>query len=185
MVIAVGTTNRAKVAAVAAVFTKEQVVPVEVDSGVAAQPFSDEETRTGAVHRAKEACVKIKADIGIGLEGGVVERNGTLWVCNWGALVDSAGTVITASGARFPLPPEVANDVLQGKELGEAMNEYTGKEDIRQNEGAVGILTNGRISRADMYAHIVQLLVGQYEFLQSKGEDNNAIYCDRSTIRRS
>jgi len=171
MIIAIGTTNRAKVAAVAAVFTKEQVVPVEVDSGVAAQPFSDEETRMGAIHRAKEACAKIKADIGIGLEGGVVEIDGTLWVCNWGALAASDGTVITASGARFPLPPEVASSVLSGKELGEAMDEYTGKHDIRQNEGAIGIVTNGRISRASMYEHIVQLLVGQYEcFLKTKGE---------------
>lgn len=171
MIVAVGTTNRAKVAAVAAVFANEQVVPVEVDSGVAAQPFSDGETQIGAIHRAKEARVKIKADIGIGLEGGVVEMDGTLWVCNWGALIDSNGTVITAGGARFPLPLEVANHVVNGKELGEAMNEYTGKHDIRQNEGAVGIFTNGRISRASMYEHIVQLLVGQYEFfLKTKGE---------------
>lgn len=164
--IAVGTTNRAKVAAVQAVFSDERyrIVPTEICSDVAAQPFSDEETRKGAINRAKHALAKEQADLGIGLEGGVVEMDDELWVCNWGALIDRNGTVIFAGGARFPLPRDVAEGVRNGKELGEVMDEYTGKRNIRQKEGAVGVFTNGYVNRTDMFCHIVKLLAGQYEF---------------------
>jgi inosine/xanthosine triphosphatase len=164
--IAIGTMNPAKVSAVQAVFSAENyiLVPTTVSSNVAAQPFSDEETLTGAINRAKNALKKENADIGIGLEGGVVEMNKRLWVCNWGALVDKDGIVVSAGGARIPLPPEAAQGVRDGKELGDVMDEYTGMRNIRKKEGAVGVFTNGYINRAEMFTHIVKLLAGQYEF---------------------
>nr|WP_084279145.1 DUF84 family protein [Anoxybacillus tepidamans] len=164
--IAVGTMNRAKIAAVEAVFSDERfmVVATEADSNVSSQPFSDEETREGAINRAKHALMKENADIGIGLEGGVVQAMDGLWVCNWGALVDRNGLVVSAGGARIPLPTEVAEGVLGGQELGDVMDAYTGTRNIRQKEGAIGVFTNGYVNRTDMFAHIVKLLAGQYEF---------------------
>jgi inosine/xanthosine triphosphatase len=169
--IAIGTTNPAKIAAVQAVFSHEHYlfVPTTVSSDVAAQPFSDEETRLGAVNRAKNALAKEQADIGIGLEGGVVKTNDGLWVCNWGALVDRNGIVVSAGGARIPLPAEVAEGVMSGRELGDVMDEYTGKRNIRKKEGAIGIFTNGYVNRTDMFIHIVKLLAGQYEFFCQNG----------------
>jgi inosine/xanthosine triphosphatase len=164
--IAIGTTNPAKVSAVQAVFSAADylLVPTAVSSDVAAQPFSDEETLTGAINRAKNALKIENADIGIGLEGGVVEMDNKLWVCNWGALVDKNDIVVSAGGARIPLPPEVAQGVRDGKELGDVMDEYTGRQNIRKKEGAVGVFTNGYMNRAEMFIHIVKLLAGQYEF---------------------
>ncbi|MBS2771455.1 DUF84 family protein [Anoxybacillus rupiensis] len=171
MRIAVGTTNQAKVAAVEAIFFNERhvIVPTKVDSAVAAQPFSDEETRAGAINRAKHALEKEKADIAIGLEGGVVEADSQLWVCNWGALVDRNGMVVSAGGARIPLPLEVAEGVWSGRELGEVMEAYTGQQNIRQKEGAIGIFTHGYVNRTEMFSHIVKLLRGQYEFWTKNG----------------
>ncbi len=61
------------------------VIPVSASSGVAEQPFSDEETVLGAVNRARNALRLVKADIGIGLEGGVVETGHGLFFCAIGA----------------------------------------------------------------------------------------------------
>ncbi|MGX1982333.1 inosine/xanthosine triphosphatase [Thermolongibacillus altinsuensis] len=171
--IAIGTRNQTKIAAVQAVFPKEayEFVFSNVPSGVSNQPFSDEETLQGAINRAKNIVIKEDADIGIGLEGGVVvDQNKTMWLCNWGALVDRSGIVVVASGARIPLPSEVADELMNGKELAEVMDEYTGKRNIRTNEGAIGVFTNGFVNRTEMYVHIVKLLAGQYEFLIRKDE---------------
>jgi len=177
--IAIGTMNPAKVSAVKSIFSsdKYELFPTDVPSNVAAQPFSDEETLKGAINRAENALEKEGADIAIGLEGGVVRTSDGLWVCNWGALVDRDGATVLAGGARFPLPREIADEVIGGKELGDVIDLYTGKKDIRKREGAVGILTNGMIDRAEMFSHIVQLLAGQYEFQKMilRKSNNNVI----------
>ncbi|MGZ0086767.1 DUF84 family protein [Caldibacillus thermoamylovorans] len=169
--IAVGTKNEAKIAAVRAVFgeTGDRIIPLEVPSGVSRQPLSDEETRRGAIERAKRALEAIEADIGIGLEGGVMNIDGQWWLCNWGALVDRNGVTVAAGGARLALPPELGAGLEAGRELGELMEEYTGRRNIRTKEGAVGVFTSGRIDRAAMFSHIVALLAGQYEFFCQNG----------------
>lgn len=158
--IIVGSTNPAKVDAVRRWFPSAQ--GMTVDSGVAAQPLSDEETRIGALHRARE-CVANGASVGIGLEGGVTESEAGMLVINWGALTDGDGSEVIAGGARFPLPERLAEQVRRGKELGEVIDACTGRQALRKKEGAVGIFTNGLVTRDELYADIVRLLVGQYE----------------------
>lgn len=157
--VGVGSTNPAKVEAVKEVFPSAREMKVE--SGVSDQPMSDEETRTGALQRAR-ACVKNGAQVGIGLEGGVMESDEGLLSVNWGALVDENGIEIVASGARYPLPPEIAEALHIGKELGDVIDVFTERKDVRKKEGAVGIFTNGQMTRRELYVHLVRLLSGQY-----------------------
>lgn len=164
--IYVGSKNPTKVDSVKRVFPEAEVVGMEVESKVAAQPFSDEETLEGAVNRARECASHHKSKMGIGLEGGVMEIEDDLYLCNWGALVDEKENVYSASGARIRLPDEVKAGLEKGKELGDVMDEYADKHDVRKNEGAIGIFTNGLIHREDMFTHVVQLLKGQWEFDQ-------------------
>lgn len=162
----IGTKNKAKVAAVQSVFNKETLIDTEVSSGVSDQPFSDEETKRGAIHRAKEA-LPIHADeeaIALGLEGGVVEVDGLLYICNWGALATSTNEIYVASGARIPLPKEIADQLYAGRELGPVMQEFSKKENVRHQEGAIGIFTNGLLDRGSMFSHIVLMLKGQWEY---------------------
>ncbi|GAJ57774.1 DUF84 family protein, partial [Geobacillus thermoleovorans] len=49
------------------------------------------------------------------------------------------------------------------------MEAYTGRRNVRRKEGAVGVLTNGRVDRSAMFSHIVELLAGQYEWLCQNG----------------
>ncbi|ASS98504.1 MULTISPECIES: DUF84 family protein [Geobacillus] len=170
-IVAVGTNNEAKIAAVRAVLseTEYRIVSLEVPSGVSAQPLSDEETRLGAIGRAKRVLEAAKADIGIGLEGGVTKIDGQWWLCNWGALADRNGVVVAAAGARLALPPDIEAGIEAGRELGDVMEAYTGRRNVRRKEGAVGVLTNGRVGRSAMFSHIVELLAGQYEWLCQNG----------------
>lgn len=168
MKIIVGSNNRAKINAVRDAFAslgiQAEVAGTETDSGVAAQPFGDLETMTGARNRALAAVRTGSHDLAIGLEGGVKELDGRLYICNWGALALPEGTVFTAGGAQIPLPEEVAEPVRSGEELGPVMEAFTAEADIRQSGGAVGVFTAGTVGRSDMFAHVVLLLAGQWRF---------------------
>ena len=75
--IAVGSTNPVKVGAVRAVMERlggaGDVSGVSVPSGVPDQPWGDEQTIRGALARARAAREVSDADLGVGIEGGVVE----------------------------------------------------------------------------------------------------------------
>lgn len=161
-----GSINPVKVKAVRTMFPT--VTGMSVDSGVSAQPMSDDETREGALQRAR-ACIEQGASVGIGLEGGVAESEAGLLSVNWGALVDEQGDEIVAGGARYPLPEEIAAEVRNGKELGQVIDEFTSRKDVRKMEGAVGIFTDGQMTRGELYVHIVRLLDGQYRYIRKNG----------------
>ncbi|MFD2705338.1 DUF84 family protein [Salibacterium lacus] len=165
MILGVGSTNKAKIKAVSAVFGNEgcEIQGFEVETGVSVQPFSDEETKEGAQYRAA-AVLNERADAGIGLEGGVMEMQDGLYLCNWGALIDSSRHMVTAAGAKLKLPAEIAEKLWTGGELKTIMNDYTNRHNINHHEGAVGIFTDGMISRAEMFEHTVRLLYGQWCF---------------------
>jgi inosine/xanthosine triphosphatase len=172
MRIAIGSKNPAKITAVEAAFLNHdiEIIAVDASSGVSEQPMSDEETITGAINRAIGAAEKAGTPIGIGLEGGVHKTPHGLLLCNWGALAAKGMTPIIAGGARLLLPDEVAEKVLAGQELGPVMDDYAKKQNVRKNEGAVGIFTNGQVNRSEMFLHVMKLLAGQYEYQAGQGE---------------
>ncbi|CEG28243.1 DUF84 family protein [Bacillus sp. B-jedd] len=167
MKVVIGSKNPAKISAVKdALETEETIefISLDVPSGVSAQPFSDEEAIAGAINRARAALEEGNGDIGIGLEGGVHATKHGLFLCNWGALVEEGFPPIIAGGARIPLPDEIAGKLLAGRELGPVMDDFTERKNIRKTEGAIGVFTNGKISRAEMFTHVTKLLTGQYEY---------------------
>lgn len=169
MKIVVGSMNKAKIRAVEEVFPEAVIVTKDAASGVSAQPFSDEETRQGAINRALSSIDDQDGTFGIGLEGGVMFIGNQLYLCNWGALA-SSDQLYTASGARIALPYGITTRLIQGRELGDVMDEFAKRKQVRQKEGAVGILTAERVSRQSMFRHVVELLRGQWEFVKEKSE---------------
>ncbi|GAF21227.1 MULTISPECIES: DUF84 family protein [Shouchella] len=161
--LAVGTKNPAKVFAVKETLLKEpiKIETVSAPSGVSAQPFSNEETKLGALNRAQFAREQADADAGIGLEGGVYLYEGVYYLCNWGVMVTKGGHVYAASGLSLPLPKEYNKGLEAGKELSHIIGNDIGKKD-----GAIGLLTNGRITRKQMFAHIVESCYGMFQFNQ-------------------
>ena len=164
MKIIVGSKNPTKVNAVQDVFPDDIIVGIEVDSHVSPQPFSDQETITGAINRARQCAESEENVIGIGLEGGVMYVEEQLYLCNWGALVLPDGETYTASGARVLLPKEIELELTKGVELGIIMDQYAKKSGVSKKEGAIGVFTNDLLTRQEMFAQVVTLLKGQWKY---------------------
>lgn len=158
--VAVGSTNPVKVQAVRAVLHRVAadlaVEGVAVPSGVADQPWGDEESILGARNRARAARVTLGASLGVGLEGGVVRTAaGALRTCAWAVAVQADGREGVGGSLAMPLPESVAALVRSGMELGDAMDAVTGQVAVKRGTGAVGILTAGLVGRQQAYEALV------------------------------
>jgi len=161
----VGSTNPVKIRAVKEAlwerFDELVVEGVEVESGVSDQPMSDDETKKGAIERAKRALEKKRADFGVGLEGGVFKEDGELWNTVWCVALDKEGRRVVVNGEKFVLPKKLAEEILGGGEMGLVMNKLTGRENVKHQEGMLGVVTDGLVPRIEAYKHLVRLAVGQ------------------------
>ena len=168
----VGSANQAKIRAAKNVvlhyYPEAKIASADIGSGVSSQPYGDDETRLGAINRAFKASSLNESAIGIGLEGGVRTLGGKLFICNWGALILPDGTRFTAAGAQIPLPENIAEEIKKGNELGPVIEKYYGGEGSRHKEGAMGLLTNGAVSRDELFSHILHLLIGQWQYSLSE-----------------
>jgi len=168
--IAIGTKNPTKVKAVNdafASFIEAEFISTNVPSNVSAQPLTDLETLTGAINRAKNALEAERADLGVGLEGGLIKTDFGYFLCNWGAIYVKDQQPIIAGGARIVVPDEIGELVFSGRELGDVMDIYARKKNVRHNEGAIGIFTNGIVDRTTMFKELSNLLIGQYLYKQN------------------
>lgn len=159
MKIAVGSTNPLKRDAVMnvarKVFGPVQVEAVEVDSGVSYNPLTDSETIEGAVTRARAAREKSGADLGVGIEGGITEADGSFYTCVWCA-VDTGSEVVTGGGVHIPVPPTVLRMIVHDRmEMGAAMDALTSTDNTKRKMGFEGIITKGLINRQDSFEAVV------------------------------
>ena len=146
--VVVGSENPSKVEAVRAVMAQVdpscRVEAVEVDSGVPAQPWGEAETRAGALNRARRA-LAAGGHLGVGMEGGLEDRAGCLYVTCWCAVVDAEGRESLALGAAMPLPERVAAQLspASGAELAPIIDSLAGRPGTGKVYGAIGLLTGG------------------------------------------
>jgi inosine/xanthosine triphosphatase len=121
-----------------------EVLGVDTDSGVGHQPVSDTEMRTGAINRARGALAAIvDANMGVGIEGGVLDALEGMWACAWVAIIDRQGHIGWGQSGRFLLPAPVAALVRDGMELGLADDLFFRRGDPKQLDGAVAYSSAG------------------------------------------
>jgi len=134
-----------------------KVTGVSVESNVSDQPMSDAETLSGALNRVNAALKQFPSgDYYVGLEGGVEETASGLMAFAWMVISDRQKTG-KARTASFFLPPRVAELVHGGMELGHADDVVFAKTNSKQQNGAVGLLTNDAITRKSLYLPAVQM----------------------------
>ncbi len=157
MIFAVGSENPVKINcvtyAVAEFWNEFKVGGVNTDSQVSAQPKSEAEIYTGALNRAQQSLEIIPdANFGVGIEGGIVDTEFGMWAFAIVVIIDRNHRISEGQTGRFKLPEGVAKLIREkGLELGEADDHFFGRENSKQKEGAIGILSDGKIKRLDLY----------------------------------
>lgn len=158
---AVGSTNPAKLEAVRLALARLApacgVEAVAVTTGTPDQPFGDAQTRSGAMLRARAALAASGAEVAFGLEGGVIFEGESPWLVSWVAAVTTDGRSGEASGLRMPLPRSATARLRSGVELGTIVDDLFSVSASKQHAGAIGLLTEGFISRTDAFADLVAM----------------------------
>lgn len=159
MKIVVGTKNQAKMDAVSEILrdyphlADAEVSSAEAASDVADQPKSLEETIRGAKNRAKK--VFKECDYSIGIESGLMHvpgsKSGYMDVCVC-AIYDGTEFHLGLSSAwEFPDVTTTHLMIKGGLDMSQAINQagMTKNPQIGSAEGAIGILTKGRMNRKE------------------------------------
>jgi inosine/xanthosine triphosphatase len=156
-IIAVASTNPIKLQATLdgfqRMFPREsfEIKAVKIPAEVSDQPMSDEETLDGADTRALHARELMpEADYWVGIEGGVMDRGPHLSGFAWVVVLSEGKRGVGRSGEFF-LPENIAELVRQGVELGEADDRVFSRNNSKQKNGAIGLLTGDAVDRLDLY----------------------------------
>jgi inosine/xanthosine triphosphatase len=168
MLIVVGSTRPAKVEAARAAidaialvderFRQSTIQPVDVTDIAPSMPMTERAILEGAriraqtlIHRTRTAG-RAQSLLTIGVEGGLdpLPGNGDHYVLKtWAAVTDGARWGFGAGGA-IVLPDAIAREVLEGRELGDVIDEVAGTA-VRGTRGAWGVLTMDLIGRQDSF----------------------------------
>jgi inosine/xanthosine triphosphatase len=166
LILAVASANPVKLEAAKEAFMLSwnksiEIVSVDVPSGVSEQPMTYEETRLGAQNRVEKAFAEIEADYYIAFEGGVdVFEDGPKTfavIC-----ISNGDEMIFGQSAILPLPMSVYEKLLEGIELGTAMDELFDTQNIKQKGGAIGQLTRGIETRKSIYKSATILALSRF-----------------------
>lgn len=159
--IVVASLNPVKIAATEAGFARMfpndtfEITGCDVPSGVSDQPMSRAETLRGATNRADAALATVQdVAYAVGIEGGLEDVNGRLEVFAY-VVVSDGKRHGTAQTGVFTLPEEVSTLVRGGMELGDADDVVFRRENSKQGNGSIGILTDDAITRTEYYIHAV------------------------------
>lgn len=144
--------NPAKITAVKAafcdVFPNQEMLfsGISVTSDVSDQPMSNQETLSGARNRIKNAQKLVEGDFYVGIEAGVDCFDTFAWV-----VISSANQTGESRSATVPLPPTAVRALRSGKELGDVMDEMFNQTNIKQQGGAIAMLTGHLLTRSSVY----------------------------------
>jgi len=158
---AVGSTNPAKVEAVRRILG--QLAPdcvvkaIDVSSGVGAMPLGEAQVRAGALTRAQAALERTGTDVAFGLEGGAILDADDAWLTGHVVAVTRDGKLGEAAWGRMLLPRVAAERLRGGEELGDIIDELFARQESKRQAGAIGILTEGAMSRTDAFAYLVAM----------------------------
>lgn len=155
--VIVASQNPVKIQAVQDGFTK--MFPAEtfafqwisVSSDISDQPMSEEETLLWATNRAKNAQIASPdADYRVGIEGGVHMQWDDMFAFAWIVILWKHKQGKSRSSTLI-LPKKVAILVQEGMELGHADDVVFWRNNSKQENGGVWLLTGDVVTRSEYY----------------------------------
>lgn len=157
--VLVGSKNPVKITSVKVAFEKYfdniEVIGINAKSKVSDQPVN-EETFDGAKNRALQLFnnnkeENLSADYFVGIEGGIIQLYSKWFAFGCMCIINNEGITGFGTSAHFELPKKVVDKLLNGKELGDVMDEIQKESNTKQKQGAIGYFTNGVMSRSELY----------------------------------
>lgn len=170
MIIAIASKRGPKVEAVRQVLPRiqqflsnAQTVPVyveiEIDGGIA-MPRALDQLMAGASQRTLRLREILEQqnqhpDYVIGMEGGLHtirhDNNDLVFLQSW-AYVSDGSTGHFGSSGNVLLPDRIAREVMvNGRELGEVIDEFSRQSDVRSKQGTWGVLTRDLLARQQSF----------------------------------
>lgn len=135
-------------------------------SGVADQPMTESETLLGAENRV--AFLKAQSftnddDWLVAIEGGVdkFEYGPATFAY---VVIEHKGIQSIGRSANLPLPSAFYQELEQGKELGDVMDNAFGTTNVKQKGGAIGLFTNNIATRQSVYEVCLTLALAKFRF---------------------
>ncbi len=162
MKIVVASKNPVKVAASKRAFEdvfKQEVelFSYDVPSGVGAQPKSDEESLRGALNRVENVkLLEPNADYYVGIEAGIEDTEEGMQSFSWQVVLGGNRISKSKTQTIFLIEP-LARLIRQGYELGHAIDKVFKQQNSKQKQGAVGIMTQGLVTREKLYYDAIVL----------------------------
>jgi inosine/xanthosine triphosphatase len=173
MEIVVGSKNIPKRQAVANAFRKLypgdyiDVQGAAANSEVSAHPVSASESLEGAKRRVKHAReLKPEADFYVGIEGGLLEVDNTVWELGWVAVENSKGQVFTGVSAGIEVRGKVLEAIRGGRELNDVLREDFDIENAGGTNGFYGIATDDVITRQEGYEQAIIFALAPFKHPQ-------------------
>lgn len=134
---------------------------LHASSGVADQPMTAAETRQGAINRVTFCRQHAAADYYVAFEGGVDLLDDGPATFAYIAVADRSRQSIGRS-TLLPLPQVAYQALLKGEELGDTMDRLFNTSNVKQKEGAIGLLTNGHATRESIYTQALILAMAPF-----------------------
>lgn len=167
--ILVGSKNPVKVAAAKAVF--ERYYPdhqidcqgLHAPSGVPDQPIGEDETRIGAENRVRYLQQHHDADFYCAMEGGAADFSYGPATFAFVVIANKTNMSIGRS-SNLPLPRSFYQALLDGEELGNVMDAAFNTTNIKQQGGAIGLLTHHQATRESTYTQALTLAMAPFNF---------------------
>jgi inosine/xanthosine triphosphatase len=121
-------------------------------SQVPDQPLTDIQTKQGAINRVVNAkSLYENYDYYVAIEGGVEKQNSGYYDSFAWVAIESQDKITFSRASTFTIPKEVGKFIDEGKELGDANDIVFNKTNSKQQNGAIGLLTNDIITRTTYY----------------------------------
>src|SRR5215813_12806692 len=146
----------ARIASVDPTWADANVVARRVETNVPDMPLTDWQLMQGARERAlavKDVLAqrRLEADIYVGLEGGFhsisIEGEWHTFLRGW-AYATNGKVGAFGAGPSIAVPADIVKRVVEGRELGDVIDEVAGGRDIRSKQGAWGILSRDLVTRS-------------------------------------
>ncbi len=134
---------------------------VDAPSGVADQPLGEHDTLIGAQNRVSHCQAHYDADFYMAMEGGAASFE-------YGAatfayvVISHKGSQSVGRSCNLPLPQSLYAKLEQGEELGDVMDAAFNTTNIKQQGGAISLLTQGHATRQSTYQQALTLAMAPF-----------------------